>query len=141
MRARSVSVSLYLGWNVFNEKGEGTVNVTEGTDISGTWARYQNIWPIMVGGQLYLGRRGKLRPYIGANVGTYAIETRVEVGLFAFQETNWHLGGAPEVGLLMPMGESELYIYGRYNYAAEQDGRTETWATVNIGIAHVERLF
>ena len=78
---------------------------------------------------------------LGANVGTYGIETRVEVGLFAFQETNWHLGAAPELGILMPMGESELYIYGRYNYAVETEDRIETWATINIGIAHVERLF
>ena len=61
-------------------------------------------FPILVGGQFYLGQRGGLRPYVGANVGTYAIERRVEIGLYALQETTWHWGLAPEVGFTFPVG-------------------------------------
>lgn len=140
-RNRNTSVSFYLGWNVFNQKVTETASVEDGVDATGVQFRYSNIFPILVGGQFYLGNRGNFRPYIGLNAGTYAIERRVEVGLFAFQETTWHLGVAPEVGFLLPMDDAEFYIHGRYNYAVERDDFEDTWFTINIGIAHVERLF
>ena len=39
------------------------------------------------------------------------------MGIYEVDENNWHFGFAPEVGLLIPVGEIAIMANAKYNYA------------------------
>ncbi len=130
----SMTVGLSFGWNVFWEKSFET-EPTENLTVSGTQYRYLNFFPLMANVHKYWGYYGEFRPYLGLNAGTYIIENRLELGLFALQETNWHFGFAPEVGFQMPAGRFLGFVNVRYNYALKAGSTPEQayWG-FNVGV-------
>ena len=74
------------------------------------------------------------------NAGAYAINQRLELGLVALEKTSWHLGFAPEVGFAFGVGEANLLLNARYNYALPATsitGESLGWGyfSFNIGFA------
>ena len=132
----NVSVGFEAGWQVFNEETSGTIGFGN-ADVTGDQFRYTNSFPLLVNAHYYLGQRGGVRPYLGAGVGTYIIERRLEIGLVAFQETNWHFGVAPEVGVAFPLGwRAAGLINVRWNYAAASGGAPyQSYWTFGAGVA------
>jgi outer membrane protein W len=131
----NVSVGLYFGWNVFAEKTDSLIQFDEATAVSGVQFRYINAFPIMATAHYYFGRRRSVRPYVGAGVGTYYAENRLEIGLVAFQTKNWHLGVAPEVGLLIPVNwDVRAMLNVRYNYGLKAGGTKLSYFTFGFGI-------
>lgn len=112
------TVGISLGWHVFDEKTDGTIVFDNGA-LTGTQHRYINSFPIMLTGHLYFGNKDRLWAFAGGGVGTYAIIQRFEVGVFAFEETNWHFGLYPEIGFQVPLQEVDFFMSTRYNYAFE----------------------
>jgi hypothetical protein len=110
-----------------------------GADISGTQLRYFNAVPLLVNAHYYFGSRGGIRPYAGLNVGTYWIERRVDIGLSSFKDDNWHLGWAPEAGIIVPLGRPEVALIAdvRYNWAfsAGGTGDQKYWG-FNVGFVY-----
>jgi len=142
-RDASYSFGFNVGWNVLNEKNDfgmerNTISLPN-ADISGTQLRYFNTVPLLANASYYFGDRGGIRPFVGVNAGTYYIERRVDIGVSAVVDDNWHFGWAPEVGLVVPLGRPEVALLTtiRYNWAfsAGGSGDQKFWG-FNIGIAY-----
>ncbi|UCG89197.1 MAG: outer membrane beta-barrel protein [Gemmatimonadota bacterium] len=131
----NVSVGLYLGWNVFAEKTDSLIEFNEATTVSGVQFRYVNAFPIMATAHYYFGQRRGIRPYVGTGLGTYYAENRLEIGTVAFQDKNWHLGVAPEVGVVIPISwNARAILNARYNYGLKSGGTKLSYFTFGVGI-------
>jgi hypothetical protein len=128
------SVGLSFNWTVFNEK---TTEATEipGGAVWGTQFRYINAFPLLLTAHKYIGDDESTMLYFGAGAGAYAVERRTEVGLFAVTTDSWHIGIAPEVGLIVPFGwRAKGFLNVRYHYTAEAKGFEYQWWDIRIGI-------
>ncbi len=133
----NVSFGFMAGWNVLNKETNEVVSLRDNLDIQGFQLRYINSFPIMLNSHYYFGQGGGIRPYVGLNAGTYIIEQRVEIAAFLFDDSNWHFGLAPEVGVTFPLGW-RVAGFGmvRYNYAFSSGGTgaIQYWG-INLGVA------
>jgi hypothetical protein len=133
----NASFGLSFGWQILNDiKTNETIELTSGA-LTGTFYTYTNSFPIFINAHYYLGKPASARPFVGLNAGAMIIERRAEVGLVAFQESNWHFGGAPEIGVVFPLG---WYVRGlvsaRYHYGFGAGGApAQSYMTFNIGVA------
>jgi len=128
------SVGISLNWTVLDQKGYETTNFSGGT-LSGTQFRYINAFPLLLTSHFYLGDDEGMQLYVGAGAGPYAMKRRTEVGLIAITTDSWHLGIAPEVGLILPFGwRAKGFLYVRYNYTSEAKGFEYQWWDVRIGL-------
>jgi outer membrane protein W len=131
------TVGLSTQWNVFYER-TSEVSSVKGAEVQGTQDRYINTLPIRLNARFYGGRAGGTRPYLGVGVGPQFVEQRVEVGQFILSDESWHLGVAPEVGIVVPLQNGvKTFLNARYNYAATA-GEFDTkhsYFGVNIGFA------
>ena len=143
--ASSFSVGLVWEWQVFDQETSDPLNTTledfpRAITISGKQFRYINAFPFLATGHLYLGGQGSTRLFLGGGAGAYYMIERFEIGLVALEEKNWKFGVAPEVGLLMPVGDiyghQNIIISGKYNYVVgNDDPRFDfTWYEINLGI-------
>ena len=131
----NISTGISLNWNVFNQVATELSEIEEG-HVSGTQNRTINSFPLLATAHYYLGKRGQFRPYLGLGLGAYLIKQRLGIGIYTFEESNWHFGAAPEVGVQIPMGyESMLMVAVRYNYAFEAKGAQHSYFGLHIGIA------
>ena len=137
----NLSFGVSLGWQVFHEKTDEPVQIADAAAAQGTQMRYINAFPLMAQIQLHRAnpRGGDL--YIGINGGTYYIEKRTDVSVLSLIDDNWHLGFAPQAGIIFPLGYGRGYgiIDARYNYALEADGAAYNWWTFSIGVAYGPR--
>jgi hypothetical protein len=141
----NVSVGITTGWNILNEKNNETITVNQ-TSITGPQGRYLNIIPIFLNASYYFksNRNAKFVPFIRANVGTYYILQRFDIGVYRFDNDNWHFGVAPELGFMVAASrEISVLFNAKYNYAFDSGTRLSgnekndySFATVNIGIAY-----
>jgi hypothetical protein len=135
----NLTVGFMFGWNVINQKLFATQSITgdnSAVDLTGTQNRYINTYPVLAGTHIYLGSYGLTRIFAGAMGGGYVVERRVEVGLFAQESQKWQWGVAPEVGILLPFGNSVGFVSARYNYAFEngKDHPEHTYWSAQIGL-------
>lgn len=133
---RNMSVGLTASWNVFAEDGYRTSQLP-GVDgaLSGYQYRYTNAFPLYLNAHYYLGRPYGPRPFVGLNLGTIIMDERIEVGLVAVSETNWHLAGAPEVGVVIPHGRQTWFLSGRYHAAAAAGSfSNQGYFTLSLGL-------
>jgi hypothetical protein len=132
----SLTVGLNFGWQVFEQQTDETVSAF-GLDISGDQFRYVNSFPILANISYFFGSEGRTRPYLAANVGTYIIEQRMEIGLYAIQETNWHFGFGPEAGIAFPIRpDLAAVLSSRYNYALSAGNvDDQTYVSFGLGVA------
>jgi len=120
---RDLSVGLAFGWNVFFNNTTQTINI-KGVDITGNQDRTLNVWPTLVNARWFpaISSNRDIQPYIGANVGGYIIERYLGIGLTAFQETHYHFGLAPEIGVLFEQRYGVIFLNARYNMAFAAGG-------------------
>ena len=142
-RNDNFSVGASFSWNIFDEKTGEVITFDQGA-VSGTQIRQLNAFPLMLNAHYYLGQYSdRVRPYIGLNVGTYYIIQRLEIGVLALEENNWHFGVAPEIGFLFPTYSGSIFFVNvRYNQAfkagsglAGGEGKDWQWFGFNVGIA------
>ena len=141
---RNHSFGVYAGWQVLNDKVTETASLavpggSGGADVTGTQFRYQNIFPLLLTAHYYLGDDArKNRFYAGLGAGMYSIENRVDLGVFALEDNNWHFGLSPELGLWMPMGwNTKLYLAARYHHAfSSGDVDAQSWVQFSVGLAN-----
>lgn len=138
----NLSVGLSLSWNVLDQQTTRTISLEKG-DITGKQFRYLNSFPLMLNAHYYWGEEFGFRPYLGINAGTYYTIQRVELGLVAFEAKNWHLGLAPEIGAVIPIGYStNIILNARYNYAFKagesvtKEKISYSYLGVNIGFVY-----
>ena len=129
----NIALGLSFGWQVFDQQTDQVVSAF-GVDISGDQFRYVNSFPMLANVSYFLGSPGKLRPYLAANVGTYVLEQRMDVGLYSIHETNWHFGFGPEAGLAIPVRPGlSAVLSSRYNYALSA-GNVDDQSYVSFGL-------
>jgi outer membrane protein W len=136
----NVSIGGFIGWNVFNTETDGTISMA-GADISGFQSRFVNAVPLLLTAHVYSSSNRGIRPYLGAGIGTYWIENRLELGRTALTTDNWHFGLAPELGFIIPFEtQLETNLSVKYNYAFESGGRTHAYWTFGVGFAAKNRF-
>jgi hypothetical protein len=131
------SVGLSFAWNVFNESGVRTSEIpgVPGA-ITGDQYRYINTFPMLVNGDIYFGQQGGMRPFVGLNAGVYYTEYRLEIGLSAFEENKWLFGGAPEVGVVLPTGQTRMFFLARYHLTTSSgDIPSQQYFQLSVGLA------
>ncbi len=123
------------GWNVFYEKEEGSFQ--DGTQtITGTRYKYLNAFPLMITFDYSYILSDLIRPFGGLGFGAYWIEERTELGVYSESTDNWHLGLAPEVGILIPINyTTSIYSTFKYNIALKSgDSMMHQYLGLNIGL-------
>ena len=134
-----LTVGLRTGWSYFAEQENGTVSLGN-IDITGLQNRTVTAVPVLLTGHYYLRPSSPgLTPYLGTGLGLYWIENELEIGLTAASTSSWHLGVAPEVGVILPLSGLESYFSARYNHAFEADGVTHSYWTFGVGLAGLLR--
>jgi hypothetical protein len=107
----NVTVGLFFAWQEFNHETGETINLG-GADARG------------------------VRAYAGAGAGTYYIENRLDIGRSAITVDNWHLGLAPEVGVIIPVDWNvRAYLNAKYNWAIKAGGIEHTFFSFGVGFA------
>jgi outer membrane protein W len=133
----NLSVGFATAWNVFAEQTDEVVSLG-GFDASGTQFRYVNAFPLLLTAHYYVvpSRPMLPRPYLGVGVGTYFIENRLTAGTTGITSKNWHLGLAPEAGVVLPVNRySAAFVNAKFNYALEAGDVTHTYWTFAFGMA------
>lgn len=126
-------------WQTFYKDYGFVTNDQESYTISGNQRKYINAIPLTVNTHYYFGS-GLALPYVGVGVGAYYIESRNYMGIYYVQEKAWHFGLAPEVGVVVPFGNSNtgINVALKYQYAAKtKDTQAVSWVELDIGIAYV----
>lgn len=130
----NITVGLLFGWNILYERTNRLISLETG-HVSGDQLRHINAFPMMVSAHLYMGQRGGFRPYVGANLGAYYVARKFDIGVYSFRDDHFHFGVAPEVGFLLPAGESALIGSVRYNHAFGAGGSIDySFWSFNIGM-------
>ena len=82
----------------------------------------------------YLGR---LPGYIGKfPIGGYIIERYLAIGLTAVQETHYHFGLAPEIGVFFQNPVGAVFLNARYNMAFASGGVPfQQFLSISLGYA------
>ncbi len=128
-------------WSTFNGQSEELISVGN-MDISGHQHRIMYSMPILANFHYYFGDVHRVQesavPFVGIGAGTYWIKPVLEIGVLAFEDSNWHFGFAPEVGILIPVSYySDLFLSTKYNYAFESgDAEAQSYWTIFLGIAY-----
>lgn len=137
----NVSVGLSLGWTVFNEVTDEAVQLGDAAAAQGTQYRYLNAFPVMAQLQVHRENPRGGSVYLGINAGTYFIERRTDVSVVSLIDDNWHLGIAPQFGVMFPMGYGRGHgvIDVKYNHAFAANDQTYDWWTFSIGVAYGPR--
>lgn len=137
---RKMTGSVVVGWNLLHEQTKETIVFAQGA-ASGTQFRDLHALPLLVGVQLYPVAAGdgigpKIKPYVGILGGAYLVERRTDLGLFTLlEDQDWHLGVAPQAGLIARMGQTNLLVDARYNYAVPARGMRCAYFGLNLGVA------
>jgi hypothetical protein len=144
-----LSVGLSFNWTVLNQKDTSTVVLTDAGEnndingaITGTQRRYINAFPFMATAHFYFGDQDQPQFYIGTGAGVWYIIQTLEIGVYEFEEKNWHLGVAPEVGFIFPAGQSSLILNVKYNYVLPSGDSVSgqefdfTYLGINVGFAY-----
>lgn len=120
---QDLAVGLAFGWNVFFENTTSTLHF-KGADVTGNQDRALNVWPTLVNARWFpkISSNRDIQPYIGANVGGYIIERYLAVGITASQETHFHFGLAPEIGVFFQNPVGAVFLNARYNMAFAAGG-------------------
>lgn len=139
---RPLAFGISLAWHVFNRGESGTLVFPNGA-LTGKQNRYLNSFPIMATAHYYFGSKDRFWLYVGGGLGTYYIIQRFEIGVIALEETNWHFGAYPEVGVHIPLEDMDIIINGRYNIAFEagesitgDGGKEWIYWGINVGLAY-----
>jgi outer membrane protein W len=133
-----LSFGLYFAWNVFNQETDSVITNFAGTgaDVSGFQHRYVNAFPILATVHYYFGKPRGIRPYVGTGLGTYYVENRLDIGRSSIYADNWHLGLAPELGVIIPVDWNvRAYLNAKYNWAIKSGGVEVQYFTFGLGFA------
>ncbi|MHA7101218.1 outer membrane beta-barrel protein [Roseivirga pacifica] len=137
----NISVGLESGWQVMREESDGIVTeVIETEDntltLSAKQFRFINSTPVLATGHYYFGSEYSVRPYVGLGVGGYYIARRTEMGLYAFEDNNFHFGLAPAAGVIVPFqGDVSGHFGVKYNYATKAgDSANVNYLGFSIGV-------
>ena len=118
---------------MFSEKTTELQQV-EGGAVWGTSIREIRVFPLLVNAHYYFGNENKARPYVGLNTGVYFISQEFTIGAHYFGENNAQFGLTPEIGVIIPKGNSGIMLNVKYVYVFEGGANMDySWFAVNLG--------
>jgi len=116
-----ISAGISFRWQVMPYETDKLISIRSDQmngDVSGKQWRYVNAFPILANMHYYLGNRNSFQAFFGLNAGVSYIRERFEIGVFAYEASNWHFTLAPEAGFTYPISrELKAIVNLRYNYA------------------------
>jgi len=120
-RSKPLMWGFSFAWQVMSKKTDETYNFdfqsTAGA-VTGLQRRYINSLPFLLTGHWVGGGEKSVRVFAGGGVGAYYIIERLEIGVQAFEASNWHFGLMPELGVQIPFGQDmDILLSARYHYA------------------------
>ena len=124
-----------VAWQVLYNKEYKTLTHNDVT-FSGTVATTLNVFPVLADADyFFLTDREGIRPYAGIGLGLYAAEHRIDWNIWTVQDTSWHFGFAPELGVVLPTGSVGLVLTTKFNYAFASGGWDQiVYWNFNIGV-------
>jgi hypothetical protein len=124
-----------LGWNVFNSELRNETYVDNNLTITGNQFRYQNVFPMLVRGLYLFGEPKGTRPFAGAGIGVIYNMRRTDIGLYSLETDAWHFTMAPELGIMIPVGDALINTSVRYTYSVKaRDLGQQSYFSINLGI-------
>jgi outer membrane protein len=142
----NTSLGFYFGWNVFHLRTSETIDDVEidGNPgaITGLQERIINSLPIMLSGHKYFGQPERVRPFIGLSAGGFIMTERFDIGLLRLSKDQWQWGGAPEIGVVVPVGyRTKLVLNAKFFYALTGDSvisgssTNQSYFAIGVGFA------
>ncbi len=131
---RDAAYGINVGWNVFNEEDDSTIQFNNGAVTGKHWS-YINAVPVYGSWFKYFSDdKRSSRFFAGINAGGAWIERRTDIGLTRFEEDNWHFALAPEAGWILPWDSFLGYVSARYHYAFKAGNmEAQQWLEIKIG--------
>ena len=105
----NLAVGTSFSWSVFVEKEADSYYQRDEILMHGTQVRYINNIPLLAKVAWYMPM-DMFEPYFSLGAGTVWQETRREIGTYAFKGNYWQFALKPEIGTLVPVGQSYLVI-------------------------------
>jgi hypothetical protein len=128
------AVGWLFGWNVFHTELRNETYVDDNLTITGNQFRYQNEFPMLVRGLYLLGTPAGIRPFLGAGIGVIYNIRRTDIGLYSLKTDAWHFSMSPEIGIMIPVRESQITTSIRYNYGVKaRDLGAQSYISFNMG--------
>ena len=137
------SVGVSGAVNTFHKNTDDILKLEIGDasgDVSGNQFRVARTFPLLATAHYYFqpySRRGGVIPFAGLRAGTYYLKRRLDIGVVSIDDTNWHFGLSPELGVLIPYRyETGVFLNVKYNYIfSVTDDADYSYIDVNIGFS------
>lgn len=136
-----VTGSVNVGWNLLHDQTNNPFVFDRGA-ASGLQFRDLQAMSLLGGAQVYLApltldsAATTVRPYVGLLTGGILVERRTDLGLFTIlEDQNWHLGFAPQAGLIATVRGFNILLDARYTYGVPSGGGKVSFFGMNVGVA------
>ncbi|AZQ64335.1 hypothetical protein EI427_19590 [Flammeovirga pectinis] len=134
----NLSIGASIGFNYFNQNFGNKTFSSENSAISGETYENSTSLSTLATAHYYLGNLGGIRPYAGVGIGAAGTYFTSQVGGVAVSDQYWGFAVAPEVGVIVPLGDAGVSLLGnvKYNYQTAAQGYDSVayWG-FNIGLA------
>jgi hypothetical protein len=135
----NATLGLAWHWNTFHKTSSEMLEIENG-NVSGNHYRIMYGSPLMATVFWYPLSpldNPDFMPFVGLGAGAIWMKKRLEIGIVALEESEWHFGLSPEVGLMYPVGYStDIVVSARYNYAFEAgDSPDYDWWSLSVGFS------
>lgn len=138
-----IFAGISFGWHVLDGRTNETTQIPNGA-VTGTQRRWVNVLPIMAQGQYFFAETMRAKPFVGFGLGATYSEETLRIGVFEYEESNWHFGISPEAGVQVPMAYAlDLVLKARYNHAFKAgqgisgDEVEYAYFSIGVGIVHL----
>jgi outer membrane protein len=138
--AESVTVGVNIAYSVFYERRDYG-SYTQGTaTLTGIQYRYNNLLPMVVNAHYLLGT-GTVVPYAGLGIGTVYNLRNTDMGVYSYEENNWHFLLTPEVGAMFDISAgTSIKINAKYDMAFKTKD-ADAFGNLNFNIGFVFLAF
>ena len=143
-----IAIGGQFTWNTFYEKLDNELQEFDFIDnddervtgaLYGTQYRYINSFPLLVTAK-WFSKNPVFENFAwfgGLGAGTSIIKRRLEIGIFAVDESKWHFTLAPEAGIVFGPTESfKFFLSGQYFYSFKTSETPEhSHFNIHVGFA------
>ena len=137
----NISAGFISGWQeIYKEQTGDSYTFASGAVSASRTYRHIGSLPILARARYWTGTPGdKAHMFAGLGLGTYWMKQTMDLGIYTADESHWHFGVAPEVGVLVKTGyDIGWTLNARYNYPiATGDylaGKSASWSYWGFGI-------
>ena len=131
----NLALGMGFSWSTFVEKESDSYYELEKLLLHGTQVRYNNNIPLTAR-IAYYKPLNTFEIFGSLGAGTVWQETRREIGTFAFVGSYWQFALVPEVGVLIPAGNTDVTARVRYVSGFKTDNAPAlSYLSFGLGIA------